>query len=62
MVETRAKDRIALNVDEVAAELHLHPQTVQRLAKRGSLPGRKVGRAWYFAPEAIRDFITTVVL
>ena len=35
-----------LNADQIAAELGVHVQTVQRAFRTGSLPGRKVGKAW----------------
>ncbi|MBN1937423.1 MAG: helix-turn-helix domain-containing protein [Anaerolineae bacterium] len=35
-----------LTVAEVAEYLHLHPLTVRRLLKDGTLPARKVGREW----------------
>lgn len=35
-----------LTVAEAAAILRLHPVTVQRLLRRGELPGVRVGRQW----------------
>jgi excisionase family DNA binding protein len=41
-----------LTVDDVAALLELKPYTVKEYARRGILPGRKLGRTWRFlAPE-----------
>jgi excisionase family DNA binding protein len=48
-----------LTVADVAALLDLKVHTVQEFARRGILPGRKLGRTWRFLrpelEEAIRD-------
>jgi len=48
-----------LTVDDVARLLELKPYTVKEYARRGILPGRKLGRNWRFLrPElelAIKD-------
>lgn len=48
-----------LTVADVAALLDLKVHTVQEFARRGLLPGRKLGRSWRFLrpelEEAIRD-------
>ena len=48
-----------LTVADVAALLDLKIHTVQEFARRGILPGRKLGRSWRFLrpelEEAIRD-------
>lgn len=38
-----------LDTAAAARYLHLHPKRIQALARRGSLPGRRVGRKWLFA-------------
>jgi excisionase family DNA binding protein len=35
-----------MTINEVAAYLRLHPLTVRRLAREGTLPAYKVGRRW----------------
>ena len=35
-----------LTCEEAATHLRLHPRTVGRLLKQGTLPGVKVGRQW----------------
>jgi len=32
--------------DQAAEYLHLHRDTVRRLLRQGTLPGRKVGKQW----------------
>lgn len=44
-------------VEEVASYLRLSPTTVRAMARRGELPGRKVGRVWRFAPQVVKRFI-----
>lgn len=42
-----------MNVEEVAAYLRVAPATIYRLAKRGEIPGAKVGRSWRFQKDSI---------
>ena len=44
-------------VEEVASYLRLSPTTVRAMARRGDLPGRKVGRVWRFVPQVVKKFI-----
>ena len=37
-----------MDVPEVAEWLHYHPKTVQRMAKDGQIPAKKVGGEWRF--------------
>ena len=37
-----------LNLRQAAAFLHMHPEEVRSRAKRGLIPGAKVGRRWVF--------------
>jgi excisionase family DNA binding protein len=39
---------MVMTVKEVAAYLQIDQSTVTRLAKRGELPGKKVGYLWRF--------------
>jgi excisionase family DNA binding protein len=36
---------------EAARFLRLHPKTVKRLARLGQIPGRQLGRRWFFRPS-----------
>nr|WP_014106997.1 helix-turn-helix domain-containing protein [Sulfobacillus thermotolerans]AEP14334.1 DNA-binding domain protein [Sulfobacillus thermotolerans] len=42
-----------LTVAQVAEWLQVNPYTVREEARRGHLPGRKVGREWRFSRAAI---------
>ena len=46
-----------LNIREAAAYLGVCLTTARRLAKNGIIPGRKVGRAWRFDPEALQGYM-----
>lgn len=46
-----------LDVDQLAAYLHLTPQQVRRLADRQQLPGRRVGGDWRFAEPEIHSWL-----
>ena len=50
-----------LTGDEVAKLLRVSRDTVYRLATRGELPGRKVGRVWRFSKEAIALYVDEIV-
>jgi excisionase family DNA binding protein len=38
-----------LTANQVAELLQIHPRTVYKLVKEGSLPGRKFGGGWRFS-------------
>lgn len=46
-----------LDVDQVAAYLGLHRATVLQFARKGKLPGFKVGREWRFRADEMRAWI-----
>ena len=46
-----------LDVNQVATYLGLHPGTVVQFARRGALPGFKVGREWRFRADDIRAWL-----
>jgi excisionase family DNA binding protein len=37
-----------LNVEQAAEFLHLHPETLKGMARRGEIPAAKLGRPWIF--------------
>jgi excisionase family DNA binding protein len=46
-----------LSVEEAAALLGFHPESVRRLARRGQIPAVKFGaRAWAFDREELREW------
>jgi excisionase family DNA binding protein len=46
-----------LTADDVAALLELKPYTVKEYARRGILPGRKLGRTWRFLRPELEEAI-----
>lgn len=51
-------DAITAEVDDdVASLLELKPYTVKEYARRGILPGRKLGRTWRFLRPELEDAI-----
>jgi hypothetical protein len=46
-----------LNLSEAAVFLHMHPEEVRTRAKRGIIPGAKIGRRWVFIDVDLANFI-----
>ena len=46
-----------MTVAECAAFLRVSEQTVRMLARRGELPGRKIGKGWRFSQEALLEWL-----
>ena len=47
-----------LTVEQAAARLQMHPDTVRRLLRGGQLPGRKIGaRQWRISAEALQAYV-----
>lgn len=46
-----------LDVDQLAAYLHLTPQQVTKLAERGQLPGRKIAGGWRFSEAEVHTWL-----
>ena len=46
-----------LDVDQLAAYLHVGPQQVIKLAERGELPGRKVSGSWRFSEAEVHGWL-----
>ena len=53
-------DAEILTIDQVAQFMQLSRDTVYRLAAKGKLPGRKVGRVWRFHRRAIETYVMGV--
>jgi molybdopterin-binding protein len=47
-----------LSAREVATLLHLDVKRVQRLAREGKLPARRVGRKWLFVGDQLERMVT----
>ena len=55
-MDNRSPD--VLTVGEVAAFMRVSRETVYRMAGRGELPGRKIGRIWRFPRAAIDEYLS----
>ena len=44
-------------VEEVASKFGVHPETVRRLARDETLPGKKIGKSWRFSDKDLQDFL-----
>ncbi len=47
-----------LTASQVASLLQMHPRTVYKLVKQGSIPGRKFGGGWRFRKSEIMLMIS----
>ncbi|MDQ7089049.1 MAG: helix-turn-helix domain-containing protein [Methylococcales bacterium] len=47
-----------LNLNQAAAFLNCHPETLRRQAKKGLIPGRKTGKSWLFIEEHLADWVS----
>jgi excisionase family DNA binding protein len=57
--ETERDGNEVWTVDDVADYLKMGRQTVSRMAARGELPAKKVGRQWRFKREQIIAYLDT---
>lgn len=46
-----------LNVDQAATLLHAENETVMQFARRGELPGTRIGKSWVFIREDVLTFL-----
>lgn len=46
-----------MTVEELATYLRIHPSTVYRLARGGTIPGVKVGSQWRFQKERVDEWM-----
>jgi len=46
-----------MTVEEVAAELRIHPETVREKLRSGALKGVKIGKAWRIRREDFERFV-----
>ena len=47
-----------LTTDDVARLFQLNPKTVERLARKGSIPGRRVAKKWWFSRQKLLAYVT----
>lgn len=50
--------RSILTPEEVGRLLHIHPKTVNRMAREGEIPGFKLGKYWRFLNADLDHYIT----
>jgi excisionase family DNA binding protein len=50
--------REILTPREAAQYLSVHVRTIYRLAKKGEIPGRKVGGSWRFKKDALDEWLS----
>jgi excisionase family DNA binding protein len=55
--EKMPEDHEVLTAEEAAALLRVSTKTVLALARAGSLPGEKVGRAWRFVRSDVLAYV-----
>ncbi len=49
-----------LDSDEAAALLKIHPKTLQRMARRGEVPGIQIGNLWRFRASALNAWMNDI--
>jgi excisionase family DNA binding protein len=47
-----------LDTAEAAALLQIHPKTLQRLARTGTVIGIRIGKLWRFRASALNEWLT----
>ena len=50
-------DRVYLTVQGVAEHFGVNPTTVYHMARRGALPGFKVGNQWRFSKPMLESWV-----
>jgi excisionase family DNA binding protein len=50
-----------LNTEEAAALLKIHPKTLQRMAREGSVPAFRIGDLWRFRASALDEWVRSGV-
>jgi excisionase family DNA binding protein len=55
-IDPSAFERL-LDSHEAAHLLHVHPETVKRMARRGELAGVKFGKIWRFRVSALEECV-----
>jgi excisionase family DNA binding protein len=49
--------QILYTVEQVAEKFEVHPETVRRLARDGTLTGKKIGSSWRFSDKDLEEFL-----
>ena len=48
---------VTWGVEEAAAYLRAHPDTVRKLAQDRRIPGAKIGKSWVFMPHLLAEYL-----
>lgn len=48
---------IGMTPEEAAQAMRVHPRTIEDMLREGKIPGRKVGRQWRLAPDALNQWL-----
>jgi excisionase family DNA binding protein len=49
-----------LDSEEAAALLKIHPKTLQRMARRGEIPGIQIGKLWRFRVSELAHWVQQI--
>jgi len=49
-----------LDSDEAADLLKIHPKTLQRMARRGTVVGIRIGRLWRFRASQLNEWLQSI--
>lgn len=50
-----------LDSDEAAQLLKIHPKTLQRMARRGEIPGVQIGKLWRFRRSELNAWMEGII-
>ena len=50
-----------LSTNEAATLLHIHPKTLQRMARLGEIPGYRIGDLWRFRASTLDRWLFSIV-
>ena len=56
MASGKIEDDEFLTAEELSKLLKLHQRTIYKLAKKGIIPGRRVGKKWLFLKSDVIKF------
>jgi excisionase family DNA binding protein len=57
VIEDYKPPSLTLDLEEAAAILKCHPDSLRHLVKHGDVPGTKVGRAWVFVESQLMEWL-----
>jgi len=57
VVRIDARFEPLLDTNEAAALLQIHPKTLQKLARAGTVAGIRIGKLWRFRASALNEWL-----